>query len=88
MTGGANNNTPIIIAHIVTTITAPAAISFAMPTIFEYLLWNIASNANSIDELNISAHITEVIVKNNMQNRVIEKFRQYALIITNIDIKR
>ena len=86
--GGVNRATPIIIAVIVTSITAPAAISFAIPTILEYLLWYIESKENSIAALNISDAITEVIVKSTMQNFTIEKFKQNAVIITITDAKR
>ena len=50
--------------------------SFAIPTILQYLLWKIASSENSIAELNISAEITPAIVKSKMQNFTIEKFKQ------------
>ena len=75
-------------ALIVTSITAPAAMSFAIPTILQYLLWKIASSENSIAELNISAEITPAIVNSKIQNFTIEKFKQYAVIRTSTAVKR
>jgi hypothetical protein len=51
----------------VATITAPAAMSFAIPTIFEYLFLKTASAANSIAEFIISVMITIAMVKRIMQ---------------------
>lgn len=85
---GANNKTPISTAEIDTIITAPAAMSFAIPTILEYLLWKIASSENSIAELNISAEITAEIVNNSMQNFVTEKWKQNAIASTKAAISK
>ena len=76
--GGKNNKKPIITAINVVNITAPAAISFAIPTSFEYLFLYIASSENSKAELTISAQITAEIVKSNMQILVIEKLKHTA----------
>lgn len=45
----------------VANITAPAEISFAIPTRVEYLLWKTASRANSIAEFSISKPTTKPI---------------------------
>ena len=80
MIGGKNNKKPIITAINVVNITAPTAISFAIPTSFEYLFLYIASSENSKAELTISEQITPEIVNSKIQIFVIEKFKHTAKI--------
>lgn len=77
-----NSNMPIMTAIIVANITAPAEISFAIPTSFEYLLWNTASSENSIAELNISATTTSAIANKSIHNRSMLKLHSTPSIIT------
>lgn len=73
---------PIVILLNVAIITAPAAMSFAMPTSLEYLLWNIASSVNSIAEFTISAIITVAIAIKSRINSITLKCRQNPRMIT------
>ena len=59
-------------------ITAPAEISFAMPTIREYRLWKIESSVNSIAVFNISETITIAIANKIKQYSIAEKSKKYA----------
>jgi hypothetical protein len=69
---------PIMIAIVVAAKTAPAEMSFAMPTILEYLFLNTASSANSIAEFTISVIITIAIVKSTTQIFTAPKSRSTA----------
>ena len=58
----------------VANITAPAEISFAIPTSVENLLWKTASSENSMAELSISKPTTKPIAKKIIQIYIINKF--------------
>ena len=75
---GRNSIKPTTTAINEVNITAPAEISFAIPTSFEYLLWNTASRENSMAELTISAHITPDIVSKSTHIFVPENPRHTA----------
>ena len=79
---------PIATAINVANITAPAEMSFAIPTKREYLLWNIASSVNSIAEFNISATTTRPIAKSNIQSFAMLKSKTNPKIITNNATKK
>ena len=73
---------PTKILVTVANITAPAEISFAIPTILENLLWKMESSVNSIAVLSISVTITCYITNKRTQNSNVENFNKVANIST------